>query len=209
MPDAAPMVVPSSAGRGRPRSEQAHRAILDATAALLAEHGFSALRLEHVAARAGVGKATIYRRWSSREALALELLTQIARTDTQIPDLGDTRRELVRWVAAQARALSSPPLGPVLRTLLSQIACDEALAASFRTEIVRAWHDSIAAIVARGIERGDIRADADPALAEELLLGPLVFRLVFGGPLDEDLAERLVAAYLTGAAPAIANEDWF
>ena len=63
--------------RGRPRSDRAHRAILDAARELLMEEGFSGLRLEHVAARAGVGKATIYRHWASRQELALELLVEL------------------------------------------------------------------------------------------------------------------------------------
>ncbi len=64
--------------KGRPRSDRAHRAILDAARELLIEEGFSGLRLEHVAARAGVGKATIYRHWGSRQELALELLVELA-----------------------------------------------------------------------------------------------------------------------------------
>ena len=64
--------------QGRPRSDRAHRAILDAARELLVEEGFSGLRLEHVAARAGVGKATIYRHWGSRQELALELLVELA-----------------------------------------------------------------------------------------------------------------------------------
>ena len=70
---------PATAARGgRPRSERAHQAILAAARELLIEEGFASLRLEHVAARAGVGKATIYRRWASKEALAQDLLTQLA-----------------------------------------------------------------------------------------------------------------------------------
>src|SRR4249919_1354171 len=64
--------------RGRPRSDAAHRAILDAARELLVQDGFASLRLEHVAARAGVGKATIYRRWRSKEELAFDLLLELA-----------------------------------------------------------------------------------------------------------------------------------
>jgi hypothetical protein len=97
----------------------------------------------------------------------------------------------------------------VLRPLLAEIAGDQRLGESFRTGILSGWRGGVAAVLARGIDRGDIRADVDVGIAAELLLGPLVLRLVFGGPLDADLAERVVSAYLAGAAPAIVNEDWF
>ena len=209
MPGSESPIASPSAPRGRPRSERAHQAILHATAELLAESGFSGLRLEHVAARAGVGKATIYRRWGSREALAIELLTEVSHSDGQVPDLGDTRRELLRCVADQAEALGASSFGSVLRPLLSEIAGDQALSESFRAGILAGWRAGVAAVLSRGIDRGDIRPDVDVGIAAELLLGPLVLRLVFGGPLDADLAERVVSAYLAGAAPAITNEDWF
>src|ERR1700694_1424900 len=109
---------------GRPRSYRAHRAILDATRELLIEAGFADLRLEHVAARAGVSKATIYRRWSSKEALALELLTQLAAPHITIEDTGTTRDELLAAVTNAMGALTNTPFGPVIRALLSQIASD-------------------------------------------------------------------------------------
>ena len=73
-----------------------HRKILDAARELLSEEGFTDLRLEHVAARAGVGKATIYRRWGSKEALAQELLAELAAPHIAIPETGDTARSSSR-----------------------------------------------------------------------------------------------------------------
>src|SRR5579864_9821411 len=78
---------------GRPRGEHAHQAILTAARQLLIEQGFAAMRLEHVAARAGVGKATIYRRWASKEALAQDLLTQLAGPHIEVADTGSTRED--------------------------------------------------------------------------------------------------------------------
>src|SRR5258708_6216955 len=100
---------------GRPPSPQAHPAILGATRGLLIEHGFADLRLEHVAARAGVSKATIYRRWPSKEALALELLTQLAAPHIAIADTGSTRDELLAAVTNAMGALTETPFGPVIR----------------------------------------------------------------------------------------------
>src|ERR1035441_8003249 len=98
---------PSPPGRGgRPRSERAHQAILTAARELLIEEGFAALRLEHVAARAGVGKATIYRRWPSKEALAQDLLAQLAEPHIGIADTGSTRDELLAAVTNPMRAVT-------------------------------------------------------------------------------------------------------
>src|SRR3954470_9709793 len=118
----------STAGirKGRPRSSEADRAILDAFRHELTERGFSDLRLEHVAARAGVGKATIYRRWHSKEALAVDLVLELASPLTPIAASGGTAEELAAIVSGEVRALTETRLGPVLRALLSQIALNPA-----------------------------------------------------------------------------------
>ena len=184
--------------RGRPRSERVSRAILEAARELLVEEGFTRLRLEHVAARAGVGKATIYRRWRSKEALALELLLGLASPHIHVFDVGDTAAELLQAVENARRALTETPFGPVIRTLLSQIAVNPSIGDPFRATIVAARRTEIGRVVERGVARGDLRADADPAITTELLVGPVYFRLVFGGSLDAGLSSDIVDAYLRG-----------
>jgi AcrR family transcriptional regulator len=190
--------VEAALGRGRPRSGEAHRAILDATRDLIIETGFANLRLEHVATRAGVGKATIYRRWSSKEDLALELLLELAAPHLAVVETGDTRDELVAAVRNVVRALTETPFGPVIRALLSQIAINPALGDPFRATVVQARRDEIAGVIARGVARGDLRPDADAELATELLVGPAYFRLMFGGEIGEELAEEVVDTVLSG-----------
>ena len=190
--------VDTALGRGRPRSDQAHRAILDATCELIVESGFANLRLEHVAARAGVGKATIYRRWASKEDLALELLLELAAPHLAVVETGDTREELVAAVRNVVRALTETPFGPVMRALLSQIAINPALGDPFRATVVQARRDEIAGVIARGVARGDLRPDADAILATELLVGPAYFRLMFGGEIGEELADEVVDTVLRG-----------
>jgi AcrR family transcriptional regulator len=194
-PDSGPAAtLPANRRRapGRPRSAAANRAILDAARELLIEEGFTRLRLEHVAARAGVGKNTIYRRWSSKEDLTLELLLELARPHLAIHDVGDTRAELLAAVENPIRAITETPFGPVIRAMMSQIAGNLAIGDPFRSGVVAARRAEIGRVIERGIARGDLRPDADASIATELLAGPVYFRLVFGGSRDRDLAARVV-----------------
>lgn len=184
--------------RGRPRSEQVHQAILDATRDLLIANGYDQLRLEHVATKAGVGKATIYRRWSSKEELAQALLEELASPLRHVADTGDTHSELLRVVTNAIASLEESDFGPVVRALLSQIAINPLLGDPFRESVVRPRRDQVSIVIQRGLARGDLRPDADDDVATELLLGPVYFRLVFGGALDEDFAVQVVDRVLDG-----------
>ena len=197
---AATELTPLPPLRGRPRSDRVHRAILDATRELLVRDGFTRLRLEKVAARAGVGKATIYRRWPSKDALALELLFELAAPHIEVIESGDTREELLAVVMNAVRAIIETPFGPVIRALMSQIAGNPALGDPFRELVVGARRQQVELVIERGIARGDLRPDADPSLATELLVGPVYFRLVFGGRLDEAFANQVVEQVMTGYA---------
>jgi AcrR family transcriptional regulator len=188
------------ARKGRPRSDRVHRAILDAFREVLSEDGFADLRLEHVAARAGVGKATIYRRWASKEALAQELLAELAAPHIAVAAADDTRTELLDAVLNPMRAVTDTPFGPVIRALLSQIAVNPTLGDPFRATVVQARRNEIARVIARGIARGDLRPDADADIATELLVGPVYFRLMFGGELTVEFANRVVDTVMRGYA---------
>ena len=186
--------------RGRPRSDRVHRAILDAARELLIRDGFTRLRLEHVAAAAGVGKATIYRRWPTKEDLAQALLQDLASPHIAIDDVGDTRAEMLAAVTNPMRAITDTNFGPVILALMSQIAGNPKLGDPFRQTVVQARRDAVAEMVARGIARGDLCPDADPDVATELLVGPVYFRLVFGGDLDDAFANSIVDNVMRGYA---------
>lgn len=185
---------------GRPRSDRAHQAILEAARELLIEKGFAAMRLEHVAAKAGVGKATIYRRWASKEAIAQDLLAQLASPHIEIAETGDTREELLAAVTNPMRAVIETDFGPVIRALLSEIASDPSIGDPFRATVVAARRAEVARVIERGIARGDLRPDADTELATDLLVGPVYFRLMFGGVLDAAFAARVVDSVMRGYA---------
>ena len=188
------------ARRGRPRSDAADRAILDAARELLATSGFSGLRLERVAAMAGVGKATIYRRWSSKAELSLAVLEELAAPHLRIAEVGDTRAELLAATTNAMAAVVDTPFGPVIEALLSEIAMNPELGDPFRATIVQGRRDEVRRAIARGVARGDLRPDADVEVATELLVGPVYFRLMFGGELTVTFAERIVDAVLVGYA---------
>lgn len=193
------MPVPRRRG-GRPRSDAANRAILYAAREELVEHGFTKFRLEHVAARAGVGKSTLYRRWPSKEALAQDLLADLAAPHIAVDDVGDTREELYQCVAHALHAIRDTPFGAVIRALLSQIAVNPRLGDPFRATVVQARRDEIAKVVARGIARGDLRPDCGADVATELLVGPVYFRLIFGGDMGDDFARTVSDAVCTAFA---------
>jgi AcrR family transcriptional regulator len=176
---------------GRPRSEVANRAILEATRDLLIEGGFTRLRLEHVAARAGVGKGTIYRRWRSKEALTLDLVLGLAEPHLDIRDVGSTRAELRAAAGNPVEAITATSWGPVIRAMLSQIAGNPAIGDPFRAIVLARRRAEVTRIIERGIARGDLRPDSDASIATELLVGPVYFRLAFGGELNAEFASRI------------------
>ena len=186
--------------RGRPRSDRAHRDICRAFREILIEDGYSALRLEHVAARAGVGKATIYRHWGSKQALAQEVLEELALPHIGVTDVGDTRSELIETVLRPMHAITETDFGPVIRALLSEIAVDPTLGDPFRASVVQARRTEVNRVIQRGIARGDLRPDVASEVATELLVGPVYFRLMFGGTLDVAFAEAVVESVMRGYA---------
>jgi AcrR family transcriptional regulator len=183
------------------RTARSEKAILDATRELLAEGGVRELTVERVAARSGVAKTTIYRRWRGKDELALAVLIDMVENVVATPDLGDTRKELIAFVNAAVRILGSTLMGRVMQGLVSDLATDPELATAFRERIVAMRLGEVHRLIERGIERGDLRPDADPELAHELLFGPVYYRLLLSGaPLDKGLAQRIVDAVLPSLA---------
>jgi AcrR family transcriptional regulator len=186
-------------GTTRSKTESA---ILAATRELLAEGGVHGLTVEGVAARSGVAKTTIYRRFRGKRELALAVLIDMVETVAAVPDLGDTRRELIAFVEATIHVLGSTMMGRVMQGLVSDLANDPQLAAEFRARVVELRVAEVRRMVERGIERGDLRPDIDVGIAHELLFGPVYYRLLLSAaPLEKRLAPLLVAAVMTAFAP--------
>ncbi len=183
------------------RSDRSKQAILDATRELLAEAGgVRALTIEAVAARSGVAKTTIYRRWRDKWELALDAaMIDVLTTFDDPIDVGDTRKELTTFVNSALRTLGSKPYGPAMQGLVSEVATDPQLARVYREYVVDPRRRQVKAVIERGIERGDLRPDTDPRLVQELLIGTIYYRLLFSGPpLNRKLGTHLVDAILDG-----------
>ena len=174
--EAANATVTSSAGR--PRSEEAHQAILDATLALLAEVGFSALTVEGVAGRAGVGKATIYRRWPSKLPLVVEAFGGLPSFEDA--DTGALETDLKAMLRSYLELFNKTPLAAVLPALASERAHDPALAELFDPVLLQRRTPLVQALE-RAVARGEISADLDLDLAADLIVGPIAVRLFFTG----------------------------
>lgn len=187
---------------GRPRSSEAELAILQATRELLVECGVQGLTIEKVAARAGVAKTTIYRRWRDKDELALAVVLDMVEQVVQLPELGDTRAELLAFVNAAVEVLGSTLMGRVMQGLVSDLATDADLARAFRERVVSVRDAEVERLVERGIARGDLRPDTDPETAHELLIGPVYYRLLLTGqPLNRAFARRNVDAVMRAFAP--------
>lgn len=192
------------AGPGRPRSARADAAILDATLDLLAEEGFAALTMEGIAERAGVGKATLYRRWKSPEEVVVAAVTAFVE-EIGIPDSGSVNQDL-RLLMRQAVDVYRGRPGRLLPGLLAAMAACEDVGRSLREHFLQGRRAALATVLERGIARGEIRPDADIELVLDFLGGPLFYRiLVTGGPIDDNLALGVVDVVLHGVARKNSN----
>ena len=188
-------------GPGRPRSPECDDAILRAALELLAENGFSGLSIDGVSARAGVGKATIYRRWESKAALVVDAIRVFSHERIRFVDTGSARDDLVSFMQTLIDALRTTSAGRVMAGLVAEFPRHPELAEAFRRGFVAPRRASLLAALQRGIERGELRPDVDCELVADAVVAFLHHRwMVTGLPLDDDLPERFVNVLFQGAA---------
>ncbi len=188
-------------GPGRPRSVELDRAIRRATIDLLAEESYDALSIEAVAARAGCGKAAIYRRWPSKSALVVDAIAMCKEQGIQLPDTGSARDDLLVYVRSMVRFLRTSDVGRVMPALMAELARNPELAACFRQEFVRPRRALIHQTLGRGVARGELRPDVDLDIVADALVAVLHHRLLITGQeVDEGLPERLVDLLWRGVA---------
>jgi AcrR family transcriptional regulator len=181
---------------GRPRAPGYDKAILDATLEILFDKGYAGVTIEGVAARSGVGRPTIYRRWSSKPALVIAAISQSVGV-SPTPDTGSLRQDLLAFQRQQARLMDWPASRRITAGLVADLVADPELAEPYFRDYLEPRRVSVWEALQRGVDRGELRPDADFSLIYDMLLGPLFVRsVVRGEPLGPDLAEQTVNAVL-------------
>jgi AcrR family transcriptional regulator len=186
---------------GRPRSEEARKAILRSTVELLKQFGFSDLSIESIAAHAGVGKATVYRWWPNKAALVIDAFVSVVEAELRYPATGPAekafREQMERWIP-----IFNSPLGKVIAAVIGAGQSDPEIIEAFRAHWVEPRRREARELLKQSMQAGEIRADIEPDTILDLLYGPLYLRLmVRNGPLTQDLVDKIFAVVLPGLRP--------
>jgi AcrR family transcriptional regulator len=186
--------------RGRPRSAEADEAILDAAVDVFIECGWDGLTIEGVAARAGVGKTTIYRRYPSRVALLLAAAQRLAQEKSTVADTGTLRGDLVAVVENFLGMLTTSRTGRAIPVMVAATARNPELASAY-TAFIAERRAASGQPIERAIRRGELPIDVDVSLALDLLVAPVFYRaFVSREPIDETYVTNLVDSVLRALA---------
>jgi AcrR family transcriptional regulator len=196
--------------RGRPRDGDADRRILDAARQALLSAGYAGLAIDEVAQRAGVAKTTLYRRWSTKDHLAIAVYADLLDREVPVTDTADVRADLAAYLKQIAGALDSvrragrpahdtDPSAGIVAEFVAAAARHADVGEAMRTLYQRRIRLAVE-LLERATQRGELRAGTDPLLLLDQLAGALYYRvLITGAPVDGSYLERLVNAALDGA----------
>ncbi len=188
-------VIPEPTQLGRKRDHSRDATILEATLEVLAEVGATGLTMDLVAARAGAGKATIYRRWPSKTELFIDAIAHLKRIQVDpeaLPDTGTLREDLLGLFKPQSIEETEHRL-KIMAGLASLISQDQVLAEAANAAVVHPWAEAHFALMRRAVERGEIAADADIATVSQVLPSMAAYRtLVQRQPFDQDFLVSMV-----------------
>ena len=189
--------------RGRPRSEPAHRALLEAALREFVARGYDAMSLEAIAAAAGVSKITLYRRWDSKLALVRELLEALS-DETPMEDQGSLEADVRVLLREAYRAGTASPAGQIMPRFVAEIASHPELLALYRTVILPPRLERLRALIARARARGELREDLPLPILADMFGGPLFYHLTVLALVEpnqpDDVPELLTQAILRGIA---------
>ncbi|MGV9288180.1 TetR/AcrR family transcriptional regulator [Streptomyces sp. NPDC003719] len=191
--------------RGPAQNEDVSAAIEKAAFDELAAAGWSRLAMDAVAKRAGVGKAALYRRWASKEAMLLDLVTRLVRREVpEAPDTGTLPGDVRGFLDVAATQTADPRVVRIAADLLGESARNPALAESLRIAVLAPRREAAAAILRRAVDRGELPTGLDRELGTDLLISPLLLRLLVPGapPVDAGYLDTLTAAVVAGLAAA-------
>jgi AcrR family transcriptional regulator len=183
--------------KGRPRSEKTRLAILRAANELLERDSFAALTVDAIAARAGAGKASIYRWWPTKGAVVLDAFLEEAVPRIGFPDTGSTREDLRRQMGAVIVAMNDTLAGSTLKALIAESQYDGTLAAMFRERFLATRRGGAIEVLERGKQRGELRSGFAAGMVVDALYGALYYRLLVSGERTEpEYAETLLDLFL-------------
>jgi AcrR family transcriptional regulator len=183
---------PRTSRGGRPRDPSRDGVIRAAILSLLAEVGYGALTMDAVAAEAGVGKATIYRRWRTKEDLVADTIAEISRAEVTPADTGSLESDLREMLHTIVAAVNGPT-GAATQALLSTVPHNPALAAAFRNGPAGVWAQAFQQIFARAEARGELRPGVGGTVVSEAITAPIVQRwLINGHPVTEEYADEVL-----------------
>jgi AcrR family transcriptional regulator len=184
--------------RGRPRSAIADQAIREAAVDLFAERGFEGFSVEDVAERAGVGKATVYRRYPTKVDLVVEAAACLAANEIAFPDTGNLRDDARELARALIAAFKSSPAGRVMPAMAFERRRYPELDARYR-KFLADRKARTRAVLRRAVERGELPRDTDVGVMSSMLVGPIFHRLMITQePLNDAFVDALVDALLRG-----------
>ena len=163
---------------GRPRSAKSHQAILKATLELLGKVGFEAMSIEAIATRAGVGKTTIYRRYSSKEELVADAIESI-RQDLVIPNTGNLWHDLDELIENAAQITLSPLGRQTVAMIISSACSNSQFAQIYWTKYLQPRREAFAIVIERAKTRNEIQTDLDPGLVFDSMSGIMLYALIF------------------------------
>jgi AcrR family transcriptional regulator len=186
---------------GRPRDARADAAILDATLDLVAEAGLAGLTIDAVAARAACGKATIYRRWSSKEELVLDAwMSCVVQPD--LPDTGTLRGDLEALYAQTILAFGTGPLGRLLPQMVAAARTHDDLAEVHQRFVATRRQPGLT-VLSRAQERGELPPGTDLDVVHDCIVGPIFYRILLsGGRVDATVLGQVLDVVLAGITAA-------
>jgi AcrR family transcriptional regulator len=181
-----------SRGPGRPRSARADSAILESAIAVLVERGFAGLSVEQVAERAGVSKATIYRRYPGKNELVIAAMDMLARATAPAPDTGTLRGDIEALAKiALAGGRDDPRRLLAMPRLVAEAACtDPELFEAVERSLIGPRRGAVRSALERAVERGELPATLDLDVATDLYLGPIIFYMLHTGGRATNLEDR-------------------
>jgi AcrR family transcriptional regulator len=198
----------TSASEPRRRGEVRTRELLEVTIDLAADVGYRGLTVEKIAREAGVGKHTIYRRWSSLSELLLDALSHVWVTDLDYHDTGSIRGDLHEQFLRSTSALSSPPLGPIFRAVITEAQSDEKVRDAIHTRFMANIEKSTLELIRLAQRRGQLKEDVDLEYPAEVLSGTLTYRwLLSTRPVDERVIDGLIDFFLDAYGEPEAGEE--